>query len=340
MLVPPDNYGLVEDGLYRCSKLDALNCAFLETLRLQSIILLDPEKPHKKLRQWAEEQGIVLHHLGGIGNSNSMNPVQDFSIKKQDWMLLKPTMVIRIFELILDQRNYNILIVDKTETVVGILRRIQKWSFSSIIEEYRLNAGGKYNYFAENFLELITVELKSYREEVPTQEDPEAETADDKQTKASPSATPEAESEAISIPSNHYRRMSHGNSFNKFRNSLERKLSSDGADNAVEEDLSESLGKRLSLSVSPQIPKNLLRRVEQRKQKKYKASSESESETEDYRYYKSNNYGYIQKDVVLKVKLPQEEYLPEWFIRGRDLWEALNGNSKISRSSNNESETT
>ncbi|KAM9916820.1 hypothetical protein OXX80_013467, partial [Metschnikowia pulcherrima] len=45
MLIPPDNFGMVEPGFYRCSKLEADHLPFLETLQLKSLILLDVAKP-------------------------------------------------------------------------------------------------------------------------------------------------------------------------------------------------------------------------------------------------------------------------------------------------------
>ncbi|PWN39995.1 protein-tyrosine phosphatase [Ceraceosorus guamensis] len=45
MLVPPPNFGLVEDSLYRSGAPDLLNFPFLETLSLKSVIWLAPEEP-------------------------------------------------------------------------------------------------------------------------------------------------------------------------------------------------------------------------------------------------------------------------------------------------------
>lgn len=45
MLVPPENFGIVETGIYRSTKLESENFPFLQTLDLKSIIILDTEKP-------------------------------------------------------------------------------------------------------------------------------------------------------------------------------------------------------------------------------------------------------------------------------------------------------
>ncbi|GMG01504.1 unnamed protein product [[Candida] boidinii] len=233
MLVPPDNFGLVEDGIYRCSKLDPLNHPFLLTLKLKSILLLDEENPGRLTKQYINEHGFKLYHLknssfnhhddkkknssgdgdnlkdgsSGSGSSgkddnNSANyganasansnrqsskhsgkgkndksattsgsstsdkPTSSSSsnepkiIKMQDWMVLQPHVLIKAIQILLDYKNnHNILLVDRTEVVVGVLRHIQKWSYSSITNEYRLFSGNKSNYFIETFLELVSIEL-------------------------------------------------------------------------------------------------------------------------------------------------------------------------------------
>ncbi|OWB74080.1 hypothetical protein B5S31_g3856 [[Candida] boidinii] len=233
MLVPPDNFGLVEDGIYRCSKLDPLNHPFLLTLKLKAILLLDEENPGRLTKQYINEHGLKLYHLKNssfnhhddkkkssssadgdntkdgssgsgisgrddnngtraISNSNRQNskhsgkdkadksgvnsnstsgsstsdkPSSSSSnepkiIKMQDWMVLQPHVLIKAIQILLDYKNnHNILLVDRTEVVVGVLRHIQKWSYSSITNEYRLFSGNKSNYFIETFLELVSIEL-------------------------------------------------------------------------------------------------------------------------------------------------------------------------------------
>lgn len=235
MLVPPDNFGLVEPGVYRCSKLDADNFPFLETLQLNTILLLDAENPPRPLKHFIANNSIDLINLGGLKvtnhnhtgeNNRSSNredddkaSLNDRSLRKtsssgsissshsspndsrtgsvlgsrnaspvlssqasvkeinlqlinlsnptkknDQWMLIEKNLIKRAFEIILNKTKYNILIVDSTSTLVSILRKIQKWNFNSIVNEFRIYHGNsaKSNYFAENFLELIDIELIPY----------------------------------------------------------------------------------------------------------------------------------------------------------------------------------
>ncbi|GMG18936.1 unnamed protein product [Ambrosiozyma monospora] len=159
MLVPPDNFALVEEGIYRCTRLDAVSHPLLDTLNLKSILWLDEEKPPRPVANYIDSHKLKLFHLKNL-------PEEDDNIanvKSQDWMVLKPVLVSKIFQFLLDYKNnHNCLLVDSSEVVVGILRHIQKWSYSSISNEYRLYSNYKANYSVENYLELINIELIPY----------------------------------------------------------------------------------------------------------------------------------------------------------------------------------
>lgn len=77
------------------------------------------------------------------------------------WMIINRNLLLKIFEIILDKRTHNILIVDSMDVVVSILRKIEKINFSSILTEYRFYADKNVSYKVENFLELIQIELES-----------------------------------------------------------------------------------------------------------------------------------------------------------------------------------
>lgn len=219
MLVSPENFGIVEPNVYRCSKLEVENFQFLETLNLKSIILLDAENPPRSLSKFLDENKIDLYSLGDLKISNhqhtgmsSKTDLDDFTIENDEltsntstrsstsastqqqqqqdhslqsqqtyvdpltpmpiisrnsrdqWMLIEKNIIIKSFEIILNNKRHPILVVDSTATLIGILRKIQKWNFNSILNEYRIFNGTstKNNYFAETFLELISIELIPY----------------------------------------------------------------------------------------------------------------------------------------------------------------------------------
>ena len=190
MLVPPENFGLVELGVYRCSKFELDNLPFLETLNLRSIVLLDAEKPPRSLESFLSANNIALYNIGGLKISNHhhtginsgagdeyeewrhrklISDIESIDLSSRDnrndlWMLIEKNLILRAFELILNRNKHNLLLVDSLLTLVGILRKIQRWNFNSVVNEFRTYAGSssKNNYFAENLLDLIQLELIPY----------------------------------------------------------------------------------------------------------------------------------------------------------------------------------
>lgn len=200
-----------------------------------------------------------------------------------DWMVFSKEIVIKIFQVLLNKNNFNVLIIDKTSVIVGLLRKICKWNCSSLISEYRLYSGKNSNYFAETFLELATLKLKS------------------------------------TFPynsANMMRSRSSRNSSLDYGLLNERRFSEDidGEDDDNEESL---------LSGSPQVPKNLLRMAELRKKrKKSDAKLDAESSFFSFSDYSFYHPLQIFKNIeIIEIVLPIESDLPEWFKTQRDIWE-------------------
>ncbi|EIE77595.1 hypothetical protein RO3G_02299 [Rhizopus delemar RA 99-880] len=49
--------------------------------------------------------------------------------------------------------------IHETGTLVGCLRKLEGWNFSSIVTEYRAYAGSKARYVNEQFIELFDLDL-------------------------------------------------------------------------------------------------------------------------------------------------------------------------------------
>ncbi|SCU77502.1 LANO_0A00540g1_1 [Lachancea nothofagi CBS 11611] len=182
MLVPPANFGIAEEGIYRSSKIETLNLSFLETLNLRTVIFVGGQEPSKFFREFFERSYIQWFVVRTADVSSSLAPVNVMDTKtntednslnshskdedngyelsdNDDLMIIKSYSLKRTFELLLSTSNHNTILVDKTSIVVGILRKIQKWNIASIINEYRLFAAKNSNYFAETFLEMINVRI-------------------------------------------------------------------------------------------------------------------------------------------------------------------------------------
>ncbi|CCE83530.1 Piso0_004108 [Millerozyma farinosa CBS 7064] len=316
MLVPPDNFGMVELGLYRCTKLESDHFPFLETLQLKSLIVLDAEKPPRLLKDFLANNHIDIYNLGGLKISDSQSSsrsgvdtgenlpegqqkavkddekrsgksqkdeievidLDNANSKTDQWMLIERNMISRAFELLLDKTKYNILLVDSTATLVGILRKVQKWNFNSIINEYRIYSSNsnKNNYYAENFLELVQVELISFELD-------EIQKRLEDQSKRN-----RKKSQDISMSNENQ------NSFDPDISDIlsdftldSSKIRDKAEDESIDdEDIDDDL-----LSASPQIPTNLLKLVESDKKPNSKTSSSGSSLSENpARYSRTSRF--------------------------------------------------
>lgn len=281
MLVPPENYSMVEEGIYRCCKLDAINISFLKSLELKSIVWINEEKPPRLLKQFIEEHSIKLFHM----INPSILPEEDeiMNTKNQEWMVLKPEIISKSIENILDINNQNCLIMDKRDIIVGIIRHIQMWNYTSLSNEYRLYAS-RTTYKTEIFLEMITLELIPHRDDMLA--DKRGSSGDDLNNGTDEST--EENHSSISAISIHkegvssvppvVRRLSIDNRFDETvpLNNVSPTGLLPTILQGEENQLSSSYNQqRLSISTSPQIPKNLLKMVEQRKHRRKHEEAET-----------------------------------------------------------------
>eukprot|EP01137_Pigoraptor_chileana_P031897 Opistho-2@20430 len=150
--IPPTNFGMVEEDLYRSGQPNELNFPFLEKLRLKQIIFLAPDDPSRPLLNFVDDHDIELIHLGRKDSQN------------QSWNPISEETVIEALKIILDPRNYPLHIMcnlgrHRTGTLVGCLRKLQRWNLTSIFEEYRRYAGSKVRLLNEQFIEFFDTDL-------------------------------------------------------------------------------------------------------------------------------------------------------------------------------------
>ncbi|KAG0003713.1 hypothetical protein BGZ80_001475 [Entomortierella chlamydospora] len=75
MLTPPEQFGIVEPGLYRSDTLHPSHFPFIRSLNLKTAILLTPELPSRAMSNFFEENQIRLIDLAlGSWKNNTNNP--------------------------------------------------------------------------------------------------------------------------------------------------------------------------------------------------------------------------------------------------------------------------
>jgi len=143
---------MVEDDLYRSSAPEVVNFPFLDTLQLKTIIYLSADKPKNKLILFCEEQNIDF-----------VRPEAVVSQSQSKLTTLPEEAVIQCLDMMLDPLYYPLLVScklgrHKTGMVIGCLRKLMRWSLTSIFAEYQRYAHGT-RLQNEQFIELFDSDL-------------------------------------------------------------------------------------------------------------------------------------------------------------------------------------
>eukprot|EP01137_Pigoraptor_chileana_P014587 Opistho-2@69394 len=149
IFVPPLNFAMVAPGVYRSGYPNKKNFPFLKRLGLKSLLYLCPEPYAENNVGFLTENGIGLFHFGIFGNKEPFVEIPDRVIRQA-------------LAVLLDRRNHPILIhcnkgKHRTGCLVGCLRKVQRWSMTSVFDEYHRFAGTKGRILDQQFIELFDV---------------------------------------------------------------------------------------------------------------------------------------------------------------------------------------
>ena len=144
---PPTNFSVVEAGLYRSSYPTMKSFGFLKKLKLKTILTLVVEEYPEKNLEFIKKNGIELIQIGLRPN-------------KEPFVEVQKDKIILALQKILDVRNHPMLIhcnsgKHRTGTVIGCVRKIQKWCLSSIFAEYIRFSFPKHRVLDQQFIELF-----------------------------------------------------------------------------------------------------------------------------------------------------------------------------------------
>lgn len=135
LIVPPLNFAMVSRGIYRSGHPNERNFEFLRRLSLRTVLYLGTEDYRPNMTAWTCSQSITFHHLR-------------LAINKEPLAEMDESDVVKALQLILTPANWPILIhcnkgKYRVGCIVGLVRRLQGWSHTSIFEEYSRFAGTK-----------------------------------------------------------------------------------------------------------------------------------------------------------------------------------------------------
>jgi len=148
-LIPPDNFNMVSNWVYRSSFPKKKNFAFLKKLGLKSILTLILEEYPEQNMKFLEANNIKFFQFEIAGN-------------KGPFVQIPEDKICAALAVILDRRNHPILIhcnkgKHRTGCLIGCLRKLQRWTHTSIFDEYRRFSHPKSRSMDQQFIELFDV---------------------------------------------------------------------------------------------------------------------------------------------------------------------------------------
>ncbi|CAB4373449.1 hypothetical protein RhiirA5_346727 [Rhizophagus irregularis] len=148
-LIPPDNFNMVSNWVYRSSFPKKKNFAFLKKLGLKSILTLILEEYPEQNMKFLEANDIKFFQFEIAGN-------------KEPFCHIPEDKISAALAVILDRRNHPILIhcnkgKHRTGCLIGCLRKLQRWTYTSIFDEYRRFSHPKSRSMDQQFIELFDV---------------------------------------------------------------------------------------------------------------------------------------------------------------------------------------
>ncbi|CAE7577903.1 DSP1 [Symbiodinium microadriaticum] len=156
--IAPENFSMVESGVYRSAFPRSKNMSFLESLQLKAVVSLVLEDYPEQLMDFYSRSGITLVTLGIEGNKGAFK-----GIDKHEFY--------NVIRIVMDPTKRPLLIhcnkgKHRTGCVIGCLRRLRDWAISSIVDEYILFAAPKPRVEDQKFIEAFSVEEYNRKQEV------------------------------------------------------------------------------------------------------------------------------------------------------------------------------
>ncbi|KAB2613546.1 tyrosine-protein phosphatase [Pyrus ussuriensis x Pyrus communis] len=149
LFIPPLNFSLVDNGIFRSGFPESANFSFIQTLGLRSIICLCPEPYPEANMDFLKSNGIKIFQFGIDGYKEPFVNIPDDTIREA-------------LKVVLDVRNHPVLIHCKrgkhrTGCLVGCLRKLQRWCLTSVFDEYQRFAAAKARVADQRFMEMFDV---------------------------------------------------------------------------------------------------------------------------------------------------------------------------------------
>lgn len=111
-----------------------------------------------------ENSEIWPDTLAPFGNAAGSSYLKQIRDSRSKWRPLSEEVIKESLDILLNPANLPCLVccaggIQETGTLVGCLRKLEKWNFNSIVLEYRSFAGSKSKFINEQMIELFDIDL-------------------------------------------------------------------------------------------------------------------------------------------------------------------------------------
>ena len=158
-LIPPENFAMVENGIYRGGFPKKRHFPFMAQLGLKSILTLVLEDYPAANVAFNRQHGVKLLQFGVPGN-------------KEPFVDIPEEGIAAALAAALDPRNHPMYVhcnkgKHRTGCLIGCLRKVQNWAYSSIFDEYIRFSAPKARQMDQQFIELFRTERVNIRHALP-----------------------------------------------------------------------------------------------------------------------------------------------------------------------------
>lgn len=150
-LLAPENFSMVEPGVYRSSFPRTKNIGFLKTLKLKTVLPLVPEDYPDSMVEAYNSIGISILSHGLDGNKWPFKEIDNYQF------------MAALSDILLEENRPVLIHCNKgkhrTGSLVGCLRKIRGWSLTAIFAEYITFAAPKERLEDQIFVESFDIEF-------------------------------------------------------------------------------------------------------------------------------------------------------------------------------------
>lgn len=122
----PDEFSIVEAGLFSARVIPERSFPFIRSLNLHTIVLLDPGAPSQPMMDLVESENINLVHL----IPETWRSSHESSQQHQTWIAISECL-----KYSLDKRHYPLLLVSGGG-LRPLIRKLQNWTLSAVLNDY------------------------------------------------------------------------------------------------------------------------------------------------------------------------------------------------------------